>query len=117
MKFSMKAASALIAGGMTFALSFSAASAALTKDSVPSRPSWARADGTVDMAKMPSQVPVAGPDGKELRDKNGKTIMVPTVNVPPPPSSAPQSAAAAGATESNEIEIFSQLPEVEDQLR
>jgi hypothetical protein len=39
----------------------------------PPTPEWVNADGTVDESKMPEEMPLMGPDGKVVKDANGKT--------------------------------------------
>jgi hypothetical protein len=44
----------------------------------PPAPEWVNPDGTVDESKMPEEMPLMGPDGKVVKDANGKTLMVKT---------------------------------------
>ncbi|WP_329256749.1 hypothetical protein [Streptomyces pseudovenezuelae] len=44
----------------------------------PPAPEWGNPDGTVDESKMPEEMPLMGPDGRVVKDANGKTLMVET---------------------------------------
>jgi hypothetical protein len=57
------------------------------KSTPPPRPDWVDADGKVNIDKAPKEVPVAGPDGKHIRDASGNEKKVPTYFgvLPPPP--------------------------------
>lgn len=44
----------------------------------PPTPEWVNPDGTVDVSKMPEELPLIGADGKVVKDANGKTLMVKT---------------------------------------
>ncbi|GGZ20216.1 hypothetical protein [Streptomyces poonensis] len=46
--------------------------------SAPPTPEWVNPDGTVDESKIPEELPLIGADGKEVKDANGKTLMVKT---------------------------------------
>ncbi|MEU8195489.1 hypothetical protein AB0C10_17060 [Microbispora amethystogenes] len=39
-------------------------------------PPWVNSDGTVDQSKVPDSIPVVGPDGNLVKDKNGKDVRV-----------------------------------------
>ncbi|GAA5121759.1 hypothetical protein GCM10025762_42960 [Haloechinothrix salitolerans] len=42
----------------------------------PPAPPWVAEDGTIDHDKLPSEIPVMGPDGKPLLDPQGKPVTV-----------------------------------------
>ncbi|WP_406494443.1 hypothetical protein OG936_11870 [Streptomyces sp. NBC_00846] len=42
----------------------------------PPAPEWVNADGTIDESKLPSEMPVVGPDGQDLKDAKGNPVMV-----------------------------------------
>ncbi|MFG2563456.1 hypothetical protein [Streptomyces sp. NPDC048496] len=41
----------------------------------PPAPEWVNADGTIDESKLPSEMPVIGPDGADLKDAEGNPVM------------------------------------------
>lgn len=60
----------------------------------PDRPDWVRQDGTVDESKRPERIPVVGPDGELVRDKNGKPVTIDfdellDLDAPPPDHQEP----------------------------
>lgn len=86
------AGAALLTGGI-----MSASATASDRPAPPPRPPWVNADGTVDQSKVPDTMPVMGPDGKPLKDANGKQV---TVKVGPMKSpSGPQLAPKANPKE------------------
>lgn len=44
----------------------------------PPTPEWVNPDGTVDESKMPAKMPLIGSDGKVVKNKDGKPLMVKT---------------------------------------
>ena len=57
----------------------------------PPPPPWVRADGTIDLGKIPACIEAVGPDGKTIVDTTGKPVCVPSRKLfgpPPPPKNA-----------------------------
>jgi len=53
----------------------------------PGPPPWAKANGVVDLDKVPACLERVGPDGQIVKDSNGRPACVPREQVfaPPPP--------------------------------
>lgn len=80
------AAAVLVMGG---AASVAMASGSTERPPAPPTPEWVNPDGTINPAKMPKDFPVMGPDGKPLKDANGKPVRVKsdlTLPLGPPPA-------------------------------
>jgi hypothetical protein len=75
----MRKLKALVIGttiAVTTILALSAV-AAVADGRSPQRPDWVNMDGTVNEARAPAEIGVAGPDGRPIVCPNGKPLMVP----------------------------------------
>lgn len=70
----------------------------------PPTPEWVNPDGTVDVSKIPEEMPLIGSDGKVVKGADGKPLMVKTrggLNPSGPPV-APAPGPKAGESRSTE---------------